>query len=188
MLGRYLLARPSAPCSWRWRSRCRRFSSSTLFPPIRVQAQLGDSRPGNPELARVFRARWGLDRPIWEQYVIFLNGLGHGNIGESIATRRPVLDDIRDYAPATFELATAAGLLTILVGFPLGVLAAVRRDSWVDHLARFVCLIGLSAPTFWLAFIVLALFYGGLRIAPAPGRLDPGADAAAARHGTDARR
>jgi peptide/nickel transport system permease protein len=146
-----------------------------FVPADPVQAQLGDLASGNPELVRVFRERWGLDRPIWEQYVIFLNGLAHGNLGESIATRRPVLDDIRDYAPATFELATAAALLTVLVGLPLGVLAALKRDSWIDHLARFVSLIGLSTPTFWLAFIALALFYGGLRIAPGPGQLDPGA-------------
>jgi peptide/nickel transport system permease protein len=146
-----------------------------FVPADPVQAQLGDLASANPEVVQSFRARWGLDRPIWEQYVIFLNGLAHGNLGESIATRRPVLDDIKDYAPATFELATAAALLTLVVGLPLGVLAAIKRDSWVDHLARFVSLIGLSTPTFWLAFIALALFYGGLRIAPAPGQLDPGA-------------
>ena len=60
-----------------------------------------------------------------------------------------------------------------MIGIPLGILAAVRRDSWIDHFARFVSLIGVSAPTFWLAFIVLAVFYGGLQIAPGPGRLDP---------------
>ncbi|MCD6057240.1 MAG: transporter permease [Thermomicrobiales bacterium] len=146
-----------------------------FVPADPVQAQLGDLASADPELVRVFRERWGLDRPIWDQYVIFLNGLVHGNLGESIATRRPVLDDIRDYAPATFELATAAAMLTVLVGLPLGVLAAIKRDSWIDHLARFVSLIGLSTPTFWLAFIALAVFYGGLRIAPGPGQLDPGA-------------
>ena len=146
-----------------------------FIPADPVQAQLGDLASADPELVRVFRERWGLDRPIWEQYVIFVNGLAHGNLGESIATRRPVLDDIRDYAPATFELATMAALLTVLIGLPLGVLAAIKRDSWIDHLARFVSLIGLSTPTFWLAFIALALFYGGLRIAPGPGQLDPGA-------------
>jgi peptide/nickel transport system permease protein len=146
-----------------------------FIPSDPVQAQLGDLASADPELVRVFRERWGLDRPIWEQYVIFLNGLAHGNLGESIATRRPVLDDIRDYAPATFELATAAALLAVLIGLPLGVLAAIKRDSWIDHLARFVSIIGLSTPTFWLAFIALALFYGGLRIAPGPGQLDPGA-------------
>jgi peptide/nickel transport system permease protein len=88
-----------------------------------------------------------------------------------------VLDDIRQYVPATIELATLAGFLTIVVGVPLGVVAAVRRDGWIDHVARLLCLIGVSAPTFWLAFIVLAIFYGGLEIAPSPGRLDVGAPA-----------
>jgi peptide/nickel transport system permease protein len=175
VLGRYLLARAVGTVLMAVAVTLPTFLIVHFVPADPVQAQLGDLASGNPELVRVFRERWGLDRPIWEQYVIFLNGLAHGNLGESIATRRPVLDDIRDYAPATFELATAAALLTVLVGLPLGVLAALKRDSWIDHLARFVSLIGLSTPTFWLAFIALALFYGGFRIAPGPGQLDPGA-------------
>ncbi|MDF3038409.1 MAG: transporter permease [Thermomicrobiales bacterium] len=175
MLGRYLLARALGTILMAVAVTLPAFLIVHFVPADPVQAQLGDLASADPELVRVFRERWGLDRPIWDQYVIFLNGLVHGNLGESIATRRPVLDDIRDYAPATFELATAAAMLTVLVGLPLGVLAAIKRDSWIDHLARFVSLIGLSTPTFWLAFIALAVFYGGLRIAPGPGQLDPGA-------------
>ena len=81
--------------------------------------------------------------------------------------------DIVDYAPATLELATVAFILSLVVGLPLGVLAAVRRDTVIDHVARAVSLIGVSAPTFWLAFIALAVFYGWLNWAPGPGRLDP---------------
>jgi peptide/nickel transport system permease protein len=108
-----------------------------------------------------------------ERYFIFLKGLVNGDLGLSIATQRPVLDDIYQYAPATIELATAGFLLSVVIGVPLGIVAAVRRDTWVDHIARFVSLIGVSSPTFWLAFIVLAIFYGELQIAPGPGRLDP---------------
>jgi peptide/nickel transport system permease protein len=175
VLGRYLIARALGTLFMAVAVTLPAFLIVHFIPSDPVQAQLGDLASADPELVRVFRERWGLDRPIWEQYVIFLNGLAHGNLGESIATRRPVLDDIRDYAPATFELATAAALLAVLIGLPLGVLAAIKRDSWIDHLARFVSIIGLSTPTFWLAFIALALFYGGLRIAPGPGQLDPGA-------------
>jgi peptide/nickel transport system permease protein len=175
VLGRYLVARALGTVLMAVAVTLPAFLIVHFVPADPVQAQLGDLASADPELVRVFRERWGLDRPIWDQYAIFLNGLAHGNLGESIATRRPVLDDIRDYGPATFELATAAALLTVLVGLPLGVLAAIKRDSWIDHLARFVSLIGLSTPTFWLAFIALALFYGGLRIAPGPGQLDPGA-------------
>ena len=83
-----------------------------------------------------------------------------------------MLEDIEQYAPATIELSTVAFLLSLIVGLPLGVLAAVRRDSWIDHLARVVSLIGVSAPTFWLAFIMLAVFYGWLDWAPGPGQID----------------
>ena len=105
--------------------------------------------------------------------MIFLKGLAHGDLGISIASQRPVLEDIAQYAPATIELSTVGFLISVIIGVPLGMLAAIRRDSWVDHLARIISLIGVSSPTFWLAFIMLALFYGGLQIAPGPGRLDP---------------
>jgi peptide/nickel transport system permease protein len=137
-----------------------------------ILAQLGDLQAADERLVAAYRARWGLDRPLWEQYGIFLAGLVQGDFGVSISTQRPVLDDIAQYAPATIELSTIAFVLSVVVGVPLGVLAAVKRDSWIDHLARMLSLIGVSAPTFWLAFIFLALFYGGLQIAPGPGRLD----------------
>jgi peptide/nickel transport system permease protein len=151
------------------------FLIAHTVPADPILAQLGDKASANPELVAKFRARWGLDRPLWTQYAIFLARLAQGDLGESIASRRPVRDDIRQYAPATIELASLAALLTALVGVPLGVLAAVRKDGWLDHGARVACLVGVSAPTFWLAFLVLALFYGGLQIAPSPGRLDAGA-------------
>jgi peptide/nickel transport system permease protein len=151
------------------------FLIAHTVPADPILAQLGDKASANAELVARFRARWALDRPVWEQYGIFLGRLARGDLGESIASRRPVLADIAQYAPATLELATLAALLTLAVGVPLGVLAAVRRDTWLDHTARLGCLVGVSAPTFWLAFLVLAVFYGGLQIAPGPGRLDAGA-------------
>lgn len=149
------------------------FLISALVPGDPVLAQLGDIAASNPATVLEARAKWGLDLPLWERYGIFLNGLVHGDLGVSIATRRPVLEDIVQYAPATLELATVSFLLTLLVGIPLGIAAAVWRDTWVDSLARAVSLLGVSAPTFWLAFIMLAIFYGGLEWAPGPGRLDP---------------
>ena len=148
------------------------FLIANTVPGDPALAQLGDLAASNPEFLAAFRAKWGLDLPLWERYFIFLKGLLHGDLGISIASQRPVLDDIISYAPATIELATAGFLLSVVIGVPLGVLAAVRRDSWIDHVARFISLAGVSAPTFWLAFIVLAIFYGGLQVAPGPGRLD----------------
>jgi len=148
------------------------FLIATQVPADPILAQLGDIQSADKELVARYRARWGLDQPVWRQYLIFLEGLTRGDLGVSIATQRPVLEDIQQYAPATVELATISFLLALLISVPLGVLAAVRRDTGIDHVARLVSLVGVSAPTFWLAFIVLAVFYGGLQIAPGPGRLD----------------
>ena len=117
------------------------FLISALVPGDPVLAQLGDIAASNPATVLEWRAKWGLDLPLWERYGIFLNGLVHGDLGTSIATRRPVLEDIVQYAPATLELATVSFLLTLLVGIPLGIAAAVWRDSWVDSLARAVSLL-----------------------------------------------
>jgi peptide/nickel transport system permease protein len=148
------------------------FLIATQVPADPVLAQLGDLQSADKELVAAYRAKWGLDLPIWQQYLIFLKGLSQGDFGQSISTHRPVLEDIRQYAPATIELATISFLLAVAISIPLGVLAAVKRDTLIDHFARLLSLIGVSAPTFWLAFIVLAVFYGGLQIAPGPGRLD----------------
>ena len=149
------------------------FLIGNMVPGDPVLAQLGDIAASNPVVVAEWRAKYGLDLPMWQRYWIFLSGLFQGDMGQSIASQRPVLEDIASYAPATLELATISFILSLLIGIPLGILAAVRRDSWVDNLARVVSLIGVSAPTFWLAFVVLAIFYGGLEIAPGPGRLDP---------------
>ena len=149
------------------------FLIANTVPGDPVLAQLGDQAASNPAFVAVWRHKYGLDLPLWERYFVFLRGLLHGDLGISIASHRPVLDDIAEFAPATLELATVSFLLSLIVGIPLGIVAAVRRDSWIDHLARLVSLLGVSAPTFWLAFILLVVFYGKLQIAPGPGRLDP---------------
>lgn len=152
---------------------CVIFLIANLVPGDPVLAQLGDVAASDPAIVARWRAKWGLDLPLWDRYGIFLWGLLHGDLGISIATHRPVLDDISQYAPATIELATIAFLLSLLIGIPLGIAAAVWRDGWVDSAARALSLLGVSAPTFWLAFMMLAIFYGGLGWAPGPGRIDP---------------
>ena len=149
------------------------FVIANFVPGDPILAQLGDIAASNKSVVAEWRAKYGLDLPVWQRYWIFLSGLAHGALGQSISSQRPVLDDIRAYAPATLELATISFGLSLLVGIPLGIMAAVRRDSWIDNAARAISLIGVSSPTFWFAFIMLAAFYGGLEIAPGPGRLDP---------------
>jgi peptide/nickel transport system permease protein len=151
------------------------FLIANLVPGDPVLTQLGDIAANNPDMVAAFRHRWGLDLPLWDRYWLFLNGLFHGDLGVSIASQRPVLDDIRQYGPATVELSTIAFVLSLLIGLPLGIVAALRRDSWIDHMARSVSLVGVSAPTFWLAFIMLAVFYGWLEWAPGPGQISASA-------------
>src|ERR1700709_962962 len=151
------------------------FLIANTVPGDPVLTQLGDVAASDPAFVAMWRHKYGLDLPLWERYFVFLQGLVHGDLGVSIASRRPVLDDIRDFAPATLELATISFILALVVGIPLGIVAAGKRDSWVDHLARFVSLLGVAAPTFWLAFIMLAIFYGWLEWAPGPGQISASA-------------
>jgi peptide/nickel transport system permease protein len=151
------------------------FLIANMVPGDPVLTQLGDIAANNPDMVAAFRHKWGLDLPLWDRYWLFLNGLFHGDLGVSIASQRPVLDDIAQYGPATVELSTIAFVLSLVIGLPLGVLAATRRDSWIDHAARSISLVGVSAPTFWLAFIMLAVFYGWLDWAPGPGQISASA-------------
>ena len=150
------------------------FLISNTVPGDPVLTQLGDVAANNPAIVAAYRHKWGLDLPMWDRYWIFLHGLMRGDLGISISSQRPVLDDIEQYAPATVELSTVAFMLSLVLGLPLGVLAAMKRDSWIDHVARAISLVGVSAPTFWLAFVMLAVFYGWLGWAPGPGQI--GAD------------
>nr|WP_321527263.1 ABC transporter permease [uncultured Cohaesibacter sp.] len=114
----------------------------------------------------------GLDKPLLVQFLIYLNDVFHGNLGESIRTGMPVFDDIKRFFPATMELATIGTLIGIVVGIPLGVVAAVKRGTWIDQTARFIALIGYSIPVFWIGLVGLLIFYGILGWVGGPGRLD----------------
>ncbi|WP_102223801.1 ABC transporter permease [Acidimangrovimonas sediminis] len=113
----------------------------------------------------------GLDKPILVQFLYYLNDVIHGNFGVSTLTSHPVIDDIRRVFPATLELATLGTIIGIVVGVPLGVLAAVKRGSWIDQLARVVALVGYSMPIFWLGLVGLLVFYGILGWVGGPGRV-----------------
>jgi peptide/nickel transport system permease protein len=149
------------------------FVVSHAVPADPIVANLGQQASQRPEIVAAFRAKWGLDRPLYVQYLTFLRGLTRGDLGASINTRRPVTRDLGQFLPATIELSTAAIVFAIVVGLPLGVLSALYRDSPIDHLARLVSLVGVSIPIFWLATVSLVVFYATLSLAPGPGRLGP---------------
>jgi peptide/nickel transport system permease protein len=147
------------------------FVLSQAIPADPVTANLGEQAAADPQIVAAFRHEWGLDRPLPAQYGIYLWNLLQGNLGVSISTRQPVLRDLQQRFPATIELAVVAMALSVLVGIPLGILSAVRRDSLLDQLTRVVSLVGVSVPVFWLGLVALLVFYARLGWAPAPGRL-----------------
>ena len=138
-----------------------------------IVSNLGQIASQRPEIVKAFREKWGLDRPLHEQYFTFVRNLARGEFGTSINTRRAITKDLALFLPATVELATAAVMFALLLGLPLGIFAAVRRDGPIDHLARSVSLIGVSIPIFWLATVSLVLFYATLHWTVGPGRLGP---------------
>jgi peptide/nickel transport system permease protein len=150
------------------------FIIARAVPSDPVVANLGQRSMSDPKIVAAFRAEWGLDKPPHEQYLTYLANLAQGNLGMSIKTRRPVIEDLKSFLPATIELATSSIVVGMLMGVSLGVVSAVHRNRWVDHIARFVSLIGVSLPVFWLALILLFVFYSRLGMVAGPGRLDPG--------------
>lgn len=146
------------------------FFVSHVVPADPAAAALGDH--ASDEQIAAFRREYGLDRPLVEQYLIYINGLLHGDLGKSIRTRRPVLDDLRDFFPATFELSLAALLVSLCIGIPAGVWSALERNRWPDHLVRVFSLIGGSLPIFWLGLLLIGLLYYRLGWLPGGGRID----------------
>lgn len=146
------------------------FIISHLIPGDPARLLAGDR--ASDEIVRHIRQQLGLDLPFWQQFARYVDALLHGDLGTSIRTGRPVLEDLKTFFPATLELAFCALLIALLVGIPLGVLSAVYRNRWTDHLVRLMALTGISTPAFWLGLGVIVLFYGKLDWLPGSGRLD----------------
>jgi len=127
-------------------------------------------RPTREQIARA-RDLLGLDKPLPEQYLRYMNGLVQGDFGTSIITHQPILTDLKTYLPATLELVTASMLIALVIGLPLGVLSGARKGSWLDHATRLVSVAGVSMPTFWLGLILQLVFFSWLGILPLSGRI-----------------
>ncbi|EPC6780412.1 ABC transporter permease [Escherichia coli O8:H30] len=146
------------------------FIISHLIPGDPARLLAGDR--ASDAIVENIRQQLGLDQPLYVQFYRYVSDLFHGDLGTSIRTGRPVLEELRIFFPATLELAFCALLLALLIGIPLGILSAVWRNRWLDHLVRIMAITGISTPAFWLGLGVIVLFYGHLQILPGGGRLD----------------
>jgi dipeptide transport system permease protein len=147
------------------------FAFIHLIPGDPIEVMVGE-RSLSPERHAEMMARLGLDRPLTVQYLSYVLDLFRGDLGHSLVTRRPVLEEFLALFPATLELSLAAILLAVGVGLPVGMLAAVRRGSIFDHAAMTAALTGYSMPIFWWGLLLIILFSGTLGWTPVSGRID----------------
>lgn len=117
------------------------------------------------------RIELGLDKSLPEQYVIYLGELLHGDLGRSLNTHQPVTDELARYIPATLELVVLAFIFAIIIGIPLGIYSAKKKDRLLDHAGRIFSIGAVSLPTFWVALFLQLIFYKTLNLLPIGGRL-----------------
>jgi len=124
-----------------------------------------------PEQVEKVRKEMGLDKPLPQQYLLYMNNLFRGDLGKSFRTHRLVTDDIRRYFPATVELSLTALLMSTLMGIGMGTLSAYKKNTWVDQFTRSFSIFGVSMPVFWLALLLQIVFYAYLGWFPSGDRM-----------------
>jgi dipeptide transport system permease protein len=132
---------------------------------------LAGERGLSPERYAELMAQFGFDRPLWQQYLEYLTGILHGDLGDSIVTKKPVLSEFAALFPATLELTLTAMIFAVVLGLPAGVIAAVRRGSVFDHTVMSTALVGYSMPIFWWGLLLIIVFSGWLGWTPVSGRI-----------------
>ena len=148
------------------------FLLARIMPGDPARVALGPT--ATPEMVERLRERLHLNDSVPAQYYYFLEGLSEGDLGLSLYTNRPVVTDLAEFFPATFELVLYAGLFMVLAGLPLGILAARHRDTVTDNVARVIALLGVVTPTFVWAIFLMLLFAFALDLLPVIGRLSEG--------------
>ena len=146
------------------------FTVSHIIPADPARVLAGENAP--IEQVEALRRKYGLDRPLPEQFFRYVGDVVHGSLGTSLYTQRPVAADLVERMPATFELALFALAVSVLVGLPLGVVSALYRNSVLDHAVRLVTIAGLAMAAFWLAILLQLLFSMWLNLTPVQGRID----------------
>jgi peptide/nickel transport system permease protein len=124
-----------------------------------------------PEAREAARIKLGLDRPLYQQYLRYMGEVLRGDFGISVRSRRPIIDDLKVFLPATLELVLLSMIFTLVIGIPLGVLSAAFKDTWVDHFSRIFAVVNVSMPVFWLALLLQLLFVRQLDLLPVGGRI-----------------
>jgi len=145
------------------------FAIARVIPGDPARIALGPN--ATPEAIAALRDKLHLDASFITQYGYFLADLFRGDLGISLYTNRPVITDIAQFLPATLELVVIAGLMMICIGLPLGILSARHRGTWIDHTIRLVTMLGVSAPAFVWAVVLMLLFAYFISIFPIAGRL-----------------
>ena len=147
------------------------FILTKMIPGDPTVANLSQRALNDPEVVAAYRAKYGLDQPVFVQYILYIKNLLHLDLGTSIRTNKPVLDELARCYPATIELALFAIILAAVLGILFGVISAMKRNSILDQAVRALSVTGVSIPSFWFALLVLYFFYYKLHIFPGPGRL-----------------
>lgn len=147
------------------------FLIANAVPADPINANLPQNVLNNEEIVNSFREKWGLNKPPIEQYLTYISNLLRGDMGMSIKTRKPVADDIRQFLPATIELATVSIIVGLVMGVSFGVISAVRHNTLLDYFVRVFALVGVSFPVFVLALIGLTVLHAQLGWVAGPGRL-----------------
>jgi peptide/nickel transport system permease protein len=158
------------------------FMALMLFGLLLITFAISHVAPGDParlaagpdatsDMVETIRHRYGLDQPLHVQFWRYVTGVVTGDLGESLRSRNRVLDDLLRYFPNTFELVTLSLLLAVVLGVPLGMLSAVYRNTWVDHVARVMSVSGVAIPAFWLGLMLQLLVALHLGWLPLGGRL-----------------
>lgn len=140
-----------------------------LIPGDPAEIYLGENR-SSPELLAQVRADMGLDRPLIVQYLSYMKGVVTGNLGRSLNNGQPVLKEIANRLPPTLKLTMTALLIAIFLGMGLGVLSAIKHNTWIDSLAMFIALIGVSMPIFWSSLLLIFAFSVKLHWFPTIGQ------------------
>lgn len=146
------------------------FGFIRLLPGDPVLLMAGERGVSAERYAQI-SAQLGYDKPIWQQYFHYLGDLLHGDLGNSLVTKKPVLTEFLALFPATVELALVAIILATVIGVPVGVLAAIKRGSWFDQISMTGALIGFSMPIFWWGLLLIIFFSGILQWTPVSGRI-----------------